>query len=188
MSRKVELTEEYFTNDGSKVVIYTVDAGGEFPVHAGVIGKDKKMFMQNYSIHGTVPDGDGEHPKDIKFPTELEPGQSVMCMRVDELVPSFGIISEIGDRVLCNVCSENGTVVLKEFDFVVPVDVQDVIGKFKSMKVNLAEAVNEFSPIEEEAFTVTEEKAEVAGLEIGDLFEVIQTAIIEAKNLSNKKV
>jgi len=118
----IQLDKNYTTNNGNEVVIYTISAGGDFPVHAGVVDKEtKKIKMQTYSLHGETPD-DKFSDLDIVFDEDdlghIE-GETCIMSNEDELLPVLAIFKRAErDGFVGMVDLGNGKLEEKVFDTV----------------------------------------------------------------------
>ncbi len=93
--KMIELNKNYVTRDGREVVIYTIDAGGNYPVHAGVVDNEtKEIKMQVYNLHGETPNGLPNDPLKIMLDVEDElpaKGDVVLVADFGDLLPMLGV-------------------------------------------------------------------------------------------------
>lgn len=88
----IDINKKYFTNDGSEVIIYTTEAGGCFPVHAGVIRPgEKEMKMQVYDLEGKTPTLSDD--LDLVLDEAYEPDKNEVVLFADpeDMMPIIGL-------------------------------------------------------------------------------------------------
>ncbi len=87
----LELNKNYRTEGGHRVVLYTIQAGGEYPVHAGVIEQDgDELKMQTYNLEGKTPHSDLDTRLDIVL-IDSEEGDIVMMANSGDALPTVAI-------------------------------------------------------------------------------------------------
>ena len=92
----IQLEKAYKTKDGSEVVIYTITAGGKYPVHAGVV-IDDAIKMQTYNMNGETPHSEQNGDLDIDLSgEEVIPniGETCIFSDFDKLMPVIGIFQK----------------------------------------------------------------------------------------------
>lgn len=88
----IELNKEYRTNDDREVVIYTIDAGGDYPVHAGVVNPDtKEIKMQVYDLEGQTPTMEDDLDINWMFHREPRVNEVVLLSDPEDMLPVIAL-------------------------------------------------------------------------------------------------
>lgn len=122
----IDINKNYETNNRRKVIIYTIQAGGKFPVHAGVVKEDNSgIDMQVYSLDGETPHSFIDDSLDLlnmkeKEATKIEVGTVCAVSNIGDMFPVIGIFNHEDEKGFwCTVPSKNRKKLkLKPFDII----------------------------------------------------------------------
>ena len=171
----IDINKKYLTNDGSEAIIYTIEAGGDFPVHAGVIRPgEKELKMQVYNLKGETPTLGND--LDLVLNEINEPGKNEVVLLADpeDMMPIVGLYQHQDEDGFWGMIDYgNGHPEMECFDMMyAKVErLDEAVGSFIQEKTRLNEAEHSIS--EEQVSTIKEFAASLLGQDVSVSFKKV---------------
>lgn len=156
--------KEYITKNGDAVFIYSVDNGGDFPIHARVIREDGNV-IQTYNSKGKTPVSGIDDSFDISVP-KAEVGEIILGGKKGDILPTVAIFRGFDKDGFYGIVNDGeGSMKVERFDIVI----NDV--------AELSDAVDSFAEESQGTIYEDEKQLEEDGLVAIDLLSLSRDEI-----------